>query len=110
MGPVCPPYSFTCTKLLVMESTTGLERSVRVYLGCLCSGAIEHNITEVARGLRPKQAVLDEAVQHFRGDYIAAAGKQGGFVKHSLWPCPWLLVTLKASSADFLCLQDPAQN
>ncbi|EIE27522.1 prokaryotic type I DNA topoisomerase [Coccomyxa subellipsoidea C-169] len=39
-------------------------------------GAIEHNITEVARGLRPKQEVLDEAVQHFRGDYIAAAGKQ----------------------------------
>ena len=57
-----------------------------MYLGCLCSGAIEHNITEVARGLRPKQAVLDEAVQHFRGDYIAAAGKQGGFVKHSLRP------------------------
>lgn len=56
----------------------------------MCSGAIEHNITEVARGLRPKQEVLDEAVQHFRGDYIAAAGKQGECLS-SLWPVSILL-------------------
>lgn len=42
-----------------------------------CRGIIEQNITEVALGRRPKEAVLEEAVQHFRGDYIAAAEKQG---------------------------------
>lgn len=42
-----------------------------------CRGIIEHNISEVARGRRPKEAVLEEAVQHFRGDYVAAAQKQG---------------------------------
>lgn len=31
----------------------------------------------MALGRRPKEAVLEEAVQHFRGDYIAAAEKQG---------------------------------
>ncbi|CAL8463456.1 g2990 [Coccomyxa elongata] len=33
---------------------------------------IELNITEVAGGRRAKQEVLEEAVQHFRGDFIAA--------------------------------------
>ena len=40
-------------------------------------GIIEHNISEVARGRRTKEAVLEEAVQHFRGDYRAAALKSG---------------------------------
>ena len=40
-------------------------------------GIIEHNISEVARGRRTKEAVLEEAVAHFRGDYRAAALKSG---------------------------------
>lgn len=43
----------------------------------LCRGVIEHNISEVAHGRRAKEAVLEEAVQHFRNDYISAAQKQG---------------------------------
>ena len=38
---------------------------------------IEHNISEVAHGRRAKEAVLEEAVQHFRSDYVSAAQKQG---------------------------------
>ena len=52
-------------------------RSVKGLSGLLCRGIIEHNISEVARGARRKEDVLDEAVQHFRGDYMAAAQKQG---------------------------------
>ncbi|CAK0738823.1 hypothetical protein CVIRNUC_001098 [Coccomyxa viridis] len=44
-------------------------------------GIIEHNISEVARGRRTKEAVLEEAVQHFRGDYRAAALKSGVMVE-----------------------------
>ncbi len=31
----------------------------------------------MAHGRRAKEAVLEEAVQHFRSDYISAAQKQG---------------------------------
>ncbi len=44
---------------------------------CRCRGVIEFNISEVAHGRRAKEAVLEEAVQHFRNDYISAAQKQG---------------------------------
>ena len=46
-------------------------------IGCLCRGKIEQNITAVARGMRTKEAVLQEAVQAFHADFLAAQQKQG---------------------------------
>ncbi|KAK9833803.1 hypothetical protein WJX74_006318 [Apatococcus lobatus] len=40
-------------------------------------GKIEQNITAVARGMRTKEAVLQEAVQAFHADFLAAQQKQG---------------------------------
>ena len=63
----------------VEQMSSGPERCklVECLNGLVCRGIIEHNISEVARGARRKEDVLDEAVQHFRGDYMAAAQKQG---------------------------------
>ena len=52
-----------------------------------CRGIIERNIAEVAAGRQAKQAVLEDAVQHFRADYITATAKQGAWLAcgHTRW-------------------------
>ena len=57
----------------------------------------------MAHGRRSMQEVLDEAVQHFRQDYISAAQKQGARARLS-WlgarPCPHACTCRQSSIAD----------
>ena len=60
----------------IINATIGRGRCYQVHVHA-CRGIIERNIAAVAAGRQAKQAVLEDAVQHFRADYITATAKQG---------------------------------
>ena len=83
-GPSLLARSLLCRFVLYLCTSCWSAGRVASDCGQACRGKIEQNITAVARGARTKEAVLQEAVQAFHADFLAAQQKQGTTRPHTV--------------------------